>query len=324
MVRDPFTHKNVKALYYASGFLRYWLPAFRGWKSFFKAYDRLSFPEREEVDRRVLYYHKKQNSFDLGPNAETIGEMKMPNRSKVYFIDLYEYLRFFRKNLSLHFLPGDIIEVPPVPTFVKSRPVGEGNENSILLNFNKVRHFTFVNDRVKFENKKDLLVCRNNLYQANRIAFFKKHFDNPLCDLGQVNTGTDHDEWVKPKMSISDHFQYKFILCLEGNDVASNLKWVMSSGSLAVMPKPKYETWFMEGTLIPDHHYVCVKDDYSDLNEKLNFYIENPEKAKEIVRNAQEYVRRFRNQKIEDICSVKVLHQYFTLSGQLSGSNKNG
>ncbi len=323
MIRDPFTHKNIKALYYASGFLRYWLPALKSWQSFLKSYQKLSSPEREEVMKRVSYYHKKETAFEVAPNAETIGEMTMPKRSKVYFIDLYEYLRYFDKSLSLNFTPGDIIEVPEVPTLVKSRPVVGENENSIILNFNKVRHFTFVKDTIKFEDKKDILICRNALYQPNRIDFFKKHFDNPLCDLGQVNTGTNHDQWVKPKLSMKDHLHHKFILCLEGNDVASNLKWVMSSGSLAVMPKPKYETWFMEGTLIPDYHYICLKDDYSNLNEKLKFYIENPEKAQQIVNNAQAYVQKFRNQKIEDICSVMVLQKYFSLSGQLKGPNKN-
>ena len=41
----------------------------------------------------------------------------------------------------------------------------------------------------------------------------------------------------------------------------------MSSNSVAVMPKPKYESWFMEGKLIPDYHYVLIKDDYSDFEE---------------------------------------------------------
>ena len=51
-------------------------------------------------------------------------------------------------------------------------------------------------------------------------------------------------------MTINEQLHYKFILCSEGNDVASNLKWVMSSNSIAVMPKPKFETWFMEGILV--------------------------------------------------------------------------
>ena len=32
---------------------------------------------------------------------------------------------------------------------------------------------------------------------------------------------------------------------------------------VAVMPKPKYESWFMEGKLIPNYHYILIKDDYS-------------------------------------------------------------
>ena len=42
----------------------------------------------------------------------------------------------------------------------------------------------------------------------------------------------------------------------------------MSSNSLCFMPKPKYETWFMEGKLIPNHHYVLIEDDYSNLLEQ--------------------------------------------------------
>lgn len=38
------------------------------------------------------------------------------------------------------------------------------------------------------------------------------------------------------------------------------------------MPKPKFETWFMEGALIPNHHYVLIKDDFSDLEEQLDYY----------------------------------------------------
>ena len=35
------------------------------------------------------------------------------------------------------------------------------------------------------------------------------------------------------------------------------------------MPKPKFETWFMEGILVADQHYILIKDDYSDLEENL-------------------------------------------------------
>jgi len=90
----------------------------------------------------------------------------------------------------------------------------------------------------------------------------------------------------------------------------------MSSNSLAVMPLPIYETWFMEGTLIPNYHYVLIKDDYSDLEERLNYYINHTDEAQKIIDNAHEYVKQFRNKKQEDLISLLVLKKYFEKTGQ--------
>ena len=35
------------------------------------------------------------------------------------------------------------------------------------------------------------------------------------------------------------------------------------------MTPPRFETWFMEGRLVPDVHYVALAEDYSDLEAKL-------------------------------------------------------
>ena len=100
---------------------------------------------------------------------------------------------------------------------------------------------------------------------------------------------------------------------MEGNDVASNLKWVMSSNSIAVMPKPKYETWFMEGKLKGNYHYIEIKEDYSDLEEKLTYYIEHTNEALEIVNNAHKFVDAFRDPNKEDLIALLVLKKYFDL-----------
>ena len=90
----------------------------------------------------------------------------------------------------------------------------------------------------------------------------------------------------------------------------------MSSQSVAVMPRPKFETWFMEGKLIPDYHYIEIDDDYSNLNEKLAYYINHPEKALKIIENANNYVKQFQNKQREDIISLLVLKKYFEKTGQ--------
>lgn len=105
-------------------------------------------------------------------------------------------------------------------------------------------------------------------------------------------------------------------MALEGNDVASNLKWIMSSHSIAVMPRPTCETWFMEGRLQPNIHYIEVQPDFSNLIDRITYYIEHPEEAEAIVRNANQYVAQFFNREREDIISYLVLQRYFERTGQ--------
>jgi pyrroloquinoline quinone (PQQ) biosynthesis protein C len=85
----------------------------------------------------------------------------------------------------------------------------------------------------------------------------------------------------------------------------------MSSNSIAVMPKPTYETWFMEGTLIGNYHYIEIKKDYSDLEEKLNYYIKHTNEALKIIENAHKFVEQFRDKKREKLISLLVLQKYF-------------
>jgi hypothetical protein len=138
------------------------------------------------------------------------------------------------------------------------------------------------------------------------------YFNRPMCNLGHVGReNADHPEWSLKRMNIEEHLDYKFVLCLEGYDIATNLKWVMSSNSIAVMPKPTYETWFMEGTLIADYHYIEIKKDYSDVEEKIKYYIEHTDKALRIIENAHEYIRQFQNKKREKLISLLTLKKYF-------------
>lgn len=112
-------------------------------------------------------------------------------------------------------------------------------------------------------------------------------------------------------MSIQNQLRYKFILSIEGNDVATNLKWIMASKSLCFMVTPKYETWLMEGLLQPNVHYVHLQDDYSDLDEKLTFYRKNPDAAEKIIMNANKWMQPFFDKKQELITSLLVLKKYF-------------
>jgi len=72
----------------------------------------------------------------------------------------------------------------------------------------------------------------------------------------------------------------------------------------------------MEGKLIPGFHYVQVKDDYSDLEELIEYFIKHTDEAEEIIKNANNYMRQFDNQDVEDWLQIKILEKYFKYSSQ--------
>ena len=210
----------------------------------------------------------------------------------VYFFDTYEFTRWFDDRLLWDYVPGDNTTVPDRPCIGKSRPIAGDNANLVLLNLDKVRHFVFLKDDIPFRAKRDKAIFQLDInYKPHRRRFMERYFGSPICDAGIIAPRPEYpSEWTKPRIGLYDHLSYKFILAIEGNDVATNLKWIMSSNSVAVMPRPTYETWFMEGRLIPDYHYIEIKADYSDLEERLHYYIAHPERAETIIANAHRYV----------------------------------
>ena len=314
--RVSYKHKNNKILYYLVNYIRQFIPS-----TFYQKKLAQKIHSKQQLSgilKRVAYYNKLSNTITL-KNPVLLSEIKTVPGSKVYFFDLYQYSRYFNQKLKGLFLFGDITEVPKQPTFVKSRPIGDNNANSVLLKWNKLRHFMFIKKEQKtYPEKKNMLVSRGKVHktQAHRIKFIEKYFAHPMCNIGRVNTNDLNPLWKVPRLSIDQQLDYKFILCLEGNDVASNLKWVMSSQSIAVMPKPKYETWFMEGLLVADVHYIIIKDDYTDLEQRLNYYINNQDKALQIIENANAYVQQFRNQENETLISLLTLKKYFEKTNQ--------
>ena len=313
------SHRNNKQLYYSLNFLKLLIPNFF-YRNRLK--ERLNEINKYDVDyirMRVNYYNKMDRDINLPDNISNLSSLKIKNFHRTYFFDSYEFTRYFNSSLKMNFLFGDITYIPDIPSIVKSRPILDNHENSVLFKLNKIRHFTYTNDSNEFENKIDMLIGRGAVSKKHkkRTDFYKMYFDNKLCDLGQINSNTDHDHWIKRKISIEAHLKYKFILCIEGVDVATNLKWVMSSNSIAVMAKPKIESWFMENKLIADYHYILIKDDYSDLEERLNYYINNIDKCLEIINNANEYVKQFKDEKREKLISLLVLEKYFIKTLQI-------
>lgn len=319
-----FHNKNVKALWFARNFIRYAVPKpllRKRLEGLLEEARRR--PDWEYIRDRVDYCNKLE-PMPTPEGLRPLGEHRLGKGIRTaYFFDTYEFTRWFDDALLWRTVPGDVTTVPELPSVVKSRPIAGDNANSVLLNLDKARHFVFLRDDIPFREKEDRAIFRLtiNCHHPNHVLrrrFMEMYYGSAICDAGISNRHpTLPPEWTKPHIPMYDHLRYKFVMAIEGNDVATNLKWVMSSNSLAVMPPPTYETWFMEGRLVPDFHYVAIRPDYSDLEERLRHYIEHPDEAERILRNAHEWIAQFRDRRREKLVSLLVLQKYFERTGQL-------
>ena len=328
---NKWKYKNIKSFYYFKETFLLLIPRIFYRLQLKSELKKLKYYNKEYIFSRLNYYNKKTDRFTISENSLTnqdlrlrqlnrikenvIKKNKLVQKHTTYFFDLYRFFSFFDYNKKIDCLFGDITDVHKVPSIVKSRPISN-SDNSIILNLNKVRHFHFINDNRRFTAKRNEAVWRGAGKNSEARQYFVKNYhDIPIFDIGQTGSIVDKP-WFKSCMSIYQQLAYKFIFCIEGVDTATSIKWVMSSNSVCVMPKPKYETWFMEGTLKPGIHYVEVNDDFANAEEKIKYYSEHTDEALKIIENAHAHVNQFKNSKREKLISLLVLDKYFSLSGQ--------
>lgn len=90
--------------------------------------------------------------------------------------------------------------------------------------------------------------------------------------------------WDDP-VTPAEMTKYKYILCPNGNDVSTNLYWILSTNSLAFREDGKHEC-------LPDYfikpwvHYVPVSAGLDDLHEKYLWCERNPLMCIKIIENA--------------------------------------
>jgi hypothetical protein len=199
-------HKNSKLLYYLKNLIRYYTPKIFLRKKLPCIFLRLSKYDENYIVDRVNYYNKLDKITPVSNEMIPLSQFKRPKKKKgqsvfsAYFFDSYQYTRYFSNHLKAAFLFGDVIHIPEIPSITKSRPITGDNVNSVILNLDKVRHFMFVKDKKRFQDKKDMLVGRACVTQPHRIKFWEMYFNHPLCNLGQINkNNTNHPECTVPR-----------------------------------------------------------------------------------------------------------------------------
>ena len=210
---------------------------------------------------------------------------------------------------------------------------------SILFKLNCLRHYDSMYDPVvmndiPFFSKKPIIVWRgmptgfgfgNNIpYRSVSREELLERYASPshphsnYLDIG-ISAPEHHEiplffqeekSYVKPYLSIQQQLQYRYILSVEGNDVATNLKWIMCSNSIVIAPLPQIESWFLESQLQPYVHFLPVKDDFSDLLEVFFWAESHPRECEKILTHAKQYTERLKDDDSEMKLQQKVLTYY--------------
>jgi hypothetical protein len=258
---------------------------------------------------RLLLYCQLEPGKVLPTNAITARQITLHKHSH-YAGDLLRclYPHFLDQRFVKEF--GDVNWIPDLPTFVKSRPIAPNNHHAVLLPMDVRRHMCFPSDPFTFTGKHARMVWRGAGYQPHRQLFLQQAQQLSCCDAGDPGLPSDHAHY-RPWLSVHQQLRFKYIISIEGNDVATNLKWIMHSNSLCVMPKPRFETWFLESRLIPGVHYAEISDDFSNLQEIFEHYEKWPEEALAIIAQAQAYTLQFLDPVSNNRLAQHVCQAYF-------------
>ena len=305
-------------------------------------YDKEIIIDKEELINKNKLINKKiflMNLEELNPKNKKMNKLRLTDEVSFYLY--FEHMRKLLQETKIHnhilFLTGDYNNNPAnLPLLCKTR---RKNNNNIIINVTRYRHMNLVdylykNPDIPFDIKKNIILWRGSTTgkrsnPANRYSLVEKYYnknnigiDIGFCQNKVINNcetvGSYNNKYTKEKLEkytkealdITKQLQYKFLISVEGNELASGLKWMLYSNSVVLMAKPRNFSWIMEDKLIPNIHYILLKDDYSNLEEKYKWCKNNLDKCKEISRNATQYMKQFLDIVKEREIEKEVIRRY--------------
>jgi glycosyltransferase involved in cell wall biosynthesis len=124
----------------------------------------------------------------------------------------------------------------------------------------------------------------NNINSDVKFAFIGNNKEKETIDKKYI---------VEKRSELQEFLYYKYLLIIDGHVIASNHQWTFGSGAVPIMiTHPDNNYWF-KSFLIPMKHYVPIKYDLSDLEEKIEWLVNNDAKAHKIAKNAMAFSKEF-------------------------------
>lgn len=193
----------------------------------------------------------------------------------------------------------------PKKLLIKIRDNHNNNSSGIIANLNSSRHWGYCGIIHKLDyqwaDKKSEPFWRGvttgidiDDRPYSRADLVKDYYDIYDVAFSQIHRKR-HEHlsiYNKGMSSIDKILQYKYVICIDGNDKSSSLNWLLLSNSIPIMPKPRFHSWLCEPWLKGGVHYVEVKEDFSDIVDKLEWCKLHDEKCQEISKNGRDFILR--------------------------------
>lgn len=281
---------------------------------------------KNNEERKIFYIGNlvNKNINDIHLSSDPTINTNNPNMEELYNKPLKNLLvKTNNYGKKLNYVFGDNLGGDPT-ALVKNR--GKCCSNGVILrSLMFKRHWSNYYNKppdIPFDEKRNIIFWRGTTTgkvtnKGNRFDLVTKYYNkHPNIDVGFSNIcqgKNSFTKYVKGSVSISEMLNYKYIISVEGNDKDSGINWKLNSNSLILMPKPRITSWLMETTLVANFHYVLLKDDFSDLQEKYEWCEKNQDKCKEIIKNANYFMSQFLDNEKEEQIEIDVINTYFDI-----------
>lgn len=149
-------------------------------------------------------------------------------------------------------------------------------------------------NRTSFHSKKTECIWRGDISNGSVYNFLevKNKTLNPRRYFKKLHEESRFKKvnFEEKHTSISEQITYKYILDIDGwSSTWSAMVWKLYSGSVLLKTKSKWKQWYYDD-LKEWVHYVPVENDFSDLNDKIEWCIHNETECEKIIENAKEFV----------------------------------
>jgi len=174
---------------------------------------------------------------------------------------------------------------------------------------------------IKWKDKINMCIWRGTLSYGYSTNFFNNSNEDNLNQRMYFDKMYREGKFIKVNFekvftSITEQIKFKYILDIDGytNTWDANV-WKLYSGSLLLKVKSTWKQWYYD-ELKEWVHYVPIENDFSNLNEMIEWCEQNENKCLEIIKNAKRFVIKYFEINFVNNRIIKTLDKYFKVTNQ--------